>query len=257
MFDCPDFLDLAERETKPRSRGLTHVLDKGLTTPALEALLNQASRFVDVLKIGWGIAYVDPTIKDRVALCNAAGVTVCLGGTLLEVCEAQGRVPELRDWAHEIGVNAIEVSNGLAGITPQRKRALVAELSQDFVVLAETGVKDERVEADTETWVEEMIADLAAGATLVIAEGRESGTVGLYASDGRPKASLVDAIADRVPLDRVIFEAPAKAQQAWFVRRFGAGVGLGNVCTEEVLALETLRLGLRADTADVKAAEPT
>ena len=249
MRDRPDFLELPERDYKPRRRGLTHVLDKGTTTSALEAQLSQTGNLIDVLKIGWGIAYVDPTVKDRVALCNAAGVTVCLGGTLLEVCVAQGQVDNLRRWAAGIGVDAIEVSDGLQAMTPERKTELVRSLSADFIVLAETGAKDGHAPVVTEQWLAEMEADLAAGATWVIAEGRESGTVGLYHDDGSVRTELVEAIAARLPLDRVIFEAPRKAQQVAFIRRFGAGVNLGNVAPDEVLPLETLRLGLRADTA--------
>jgi phosphosulfolactate synthase len=249
MWDCPDFLELPDRDHKPRARGLSHVLDKGVTTAALEALLDQASDFVDVLKIGWGIAYVDPTVKERVALCNAAGVTVSLGGTLLEVCEAQGRVDELRRWAAGIGITAIEVSDGLQAITPARKAELVQKLATDFTVFAETGAKDGHAPVVTEQWLTEMEADLAAGASWVIAEGRESGTVGLYCDDGTVRTELVDAIAARLPVDRVIFEAPRKSQQTWLIRRLGAGVNLGNIPLDEVLPLETLRLGLRADTA--------
>lgn len=256
MWDCPDFLELPERDHKPRRRGLSHVLDKGTTTAALEALLAQAGGFMDVLKIGWGIAYVDPTVKERVALCNAAGVTVSLGGTLLEVCEAQGRIDELRRWAAGIGVSAVEVSDGLQAMTPARKTELVRSLAADFTVLAETGAKDGHAPVVTEQWLTEMEADLDAGASWVIAEGRESGTVGLYYDDGNVRTELVDAIAARLPVDRVIFEAPRKSQQTWFIRRLGAGVNLGNVPLEEVLPLETLRLGLRADTAVTEPAAP-
>lgn len=253
MWDRPDFLELPERDRKPRSRGLSHVLDKGVSTAALEALLDQAGEYVDVLKIGWGIAYVDPTVKERVALCTAAGVTVSLGGTLLEVCEAQGRVDDLRRWAAGIGIHAVEVSDGLEAISPARKAELIRSLSADFLVFAETGAKDGDTPVVTEQWLATMAADLEAGAAWVIAEGRESGTVGLYHADGGVRVELVDAIATRLPVDRVIFEAPRKSQQAWLIRRLGAGVNLGNVALDEVVALETLRLGLRADTAVVHA----
>ena len=249
MWDSSDFLELPDRERKPRRRGLTHVLDKGMTTATLEALLAQTGEMVDVIKIGWGIAYVDPTVKERVALCNAADVLVCLGGTLLEVCVAQDRVDDLRRWAVDLGITAVEVSDGLQAMTPGQKTGLVRTLSADFTVLAETGAKDGRAPVVSEHWLTEMAADLDAGARWVIAEGRESGTVGLYHDDGSVRVELVEAIAARLPVDRVIFEAPRKAQQTWFIHRFGAGVNLGNVPSDEVLPLETLRLGLRADTA--------
>jgi len=249
MYDRPDFLDLPQRTPKPRTSGLTHVLDKGLTVSALDALLEQAAEYIDVLKVGWGIAYVDPHIRERAILCRQAGVTLCLGGTLFEVCAAQGRIPELARWAHRVGIEAVEVSNGLARMSSDDKRTLVRELSGEFIVFAETGTKDGDAPVTDHLWVDEMEADLEAGARHVIAEGRESGTVGLYHSDGTPRVDLAEAIAARIPLGKIIFEAPTKSHQTWFVRKFGSEVGLGNIGTDEVLALETLRLGLRADTA--------
>jgi len=252
LWDCPDFLELPRRARKPRTAGLTHVLDKGVPLPSLAARLEATGELVDVLKVGWGIGYVDRTLKDRVALCQAAGVVVSLGGTLLEIAAVQGRVAELSAWAVEQGIGAIEVSNGLRELTAEAKTRLVRELATSFVVLAETGAKDDRVPVVPARWVDEMNADLDAGARWVIAEGRESGTVGLFTPDGEVRGDLVQLIADRLPLDRVIFEAPRKAQQAWFVRHLGTDVNLGNVDLDEVLPLETLRLGLRADTARVR-----
>jgi phosphosulfolactate synthase len=253
MWECPDFLDLPRRDAKPRRLGLTHVLDKGMTTPALEALLVQSGDLIDVVKVGWGISYVDPTIKERVALCHSAGIVVSLGGTLLEVAVAQGRLAELRRWAEHIGIDAVEVSNGLEALSPEEKTALVRQLAGDFIVLAEAGAKDGQVPVVAERWLAEMEADLAAGARWVIAEGRESGTVGLYRPNGSVREDLVGLLASGLCLERVIFEAPQKAQQAWFIRHLGADVNLGNIAPDEVLPLETLRLGLRADTARVGA----
>lgn len=249
VWNYPKFLDLAERAGKPRECGLTHVLDKGATITALDALLVQAGHLVDIIKIGWGIAYIDPVVKERVALCHAAGVTVSLGGTLLEMAVAQNRLTELRRWAADIGVDALEVSNGLGALTPRRKAALIRELSDEFVVLAETGLKSRTTPVVASAWVAEMEADLAAGARWLIAEGRESGTVGLYETDGSVRAELVEAIVAHLPVERIIFEAPRTPQQSWMVRHLGADVSLGNIAPEEVLPLETLRLGLRADTA--------
>jgi phosphosulfolactate synthase len=251
MWERPDFLDLPERPAKPRRLGLTHVLDKGMTTSALEALLVQAGDFIDVVKIGWGIGYVDPTLKERVALCQSAGVVVSLGGTLLEVAVAQGRLAELRRWAEQLGLDALEVSNGMQQLTRQEKTALVRQLAGDFTVLAEVGAKAGDVPVVAAQWLAEMEDDLNAGARWVIAEGRESGTVGLYHSDGSVREDLVDVVASRLGLGQVIFEAPRKSQQAWFVQHLGLDVNLGNIAPEEVLPLETLRLGLRADTAAV------
>ena len=248
MWERPDFLDLPQRPAKPRRLGLTHVLDKGMTTPALEALLVQAGDCIDVVKIGWGIGYVDPTLKERVALCQSAGIVVSLGGTLLEVAVAQGRLAELRRWAEQLGLDALEVSNGLQRLAREEKSALVRQLAGDFTVLAEVGAKAEGVPVVAAQWLAEMEDDLAAGARWVIAEGRESGTVGLYHANGAVREELVDVLASRLGLAQVIFEAPRKSQQAWFVNHLGLDVNLGNIAAEEVLPLETLRLGLRADT---------
>jgi len=246
--ECPTFLKLPARAAKPRTRGLTHVLDSGLTPEGTRALLGQAGHLVDIVKVGWGIGYVDPELSTRVAICAEHDCPVSLGGTLLEVSAMQDRVAELRDWALACGITHIEVSNGLCALTASRKRALIRELAADFVVLAETGAKVGEHPAIPALWAEEMAGDLEAGASWLIAEGRESGTVGLYRADHGVRADLVATIVDRIGQERVIFEAPLKSQQAWFIRQLGADVSLGNVPPASVLALETLRLGLRADT---------
>ncbi len=249
MADCPTFLSLPARPGKPRFRGLTHVLDSGLPPEGTRAFLGQAGHLVDIVKVGWGIGYVDPTLEERVRICTDHDCPVSLGGTLLEVAARQDRVGELRDWALKIGMTHIEVSNGLRAMPVGRKRALIRELAADFVVLAETGAKTGNYPPTPAEWAGEMAGDLEAGASWVIAEGRESGTVGLYHADQGIREDLVSAILDRVPRDRVIFEAPGKGQQAWFIQHLGTDVNIGNVAPAGVLSLETLRLGLRADTA--------
>lgn len=252
MWDRPRFLDLPERQTKPRGHGVTHVLDKGLSLTQAEGLLEAAGDYVDVVKLGWGTAYLDASLKERISLYQSAGVTVCMGGTLFEVAVNQNRLIQLRRWVSEVGIEAIEVSNGLGAMTPPHKRELVADLSRDHLVLAEVGAKDADAPVSAQAWVDEMREDLAAGARWVIAEGRESGTVGLYEPDGLVRELLVETLADALPVERIIFEAPRRAQQAWFVRRFGLDVNLGNVAPEELLSVETIRLGLRADTAKLE-----
>jgi phosphosulfolactate synthase len=251
--ECPSFLQLPARTAKPRSCGITHVLDSGLTPEGTRAFLGQAGHLVDIIKVGWGIGYIDPQLSTRVAICAELGCPVSLGGTLLEVAALQDRVGELRDWALSVGMTHIEVSNGLRALTASRKHALVRELAADFVVLAETGAKEGNYPPTPAEWAQEMTRDLDAGASWVIAEGRESGTVGLYHADQGIREDLVSTILAWVPADKVIFEAPGKSQQAWFVRQFGADVNIGNVAPAGVLSLETLRLGLRADTVSVGA----
>ncbi|MFC4941918.1 phosphosulfolactate synthase [Pseudonocardia sp. GCM10023141] len=249
MWDCPSFLRLPARTSKPRSTGLTHVLDKGIPPAALEGVLSSGGAYIDIVKIGWGIGYVDRGLKQRMAVYQDAGVRVCLGGTLLEIAVAQGKLPALTAWATGAGIEALEVSNGLGWLEPDHKQRLVAELSRDFVVLAEAGMKDAALPVAAAEWTREMTGDLAGGAVWVIAEGRESGTVGLYEPNGTVRVGLVEELVGAVPVERIIFEAPTKAQQTWFVKRFGADVNLGNIAMDDVLALETLRVGLRADTA--------
>ena len=188
MAECPTFLRLPARPAKPRSRGLTHVLDSGLTPAGTRGFLGQAGHLVDIVKVGWGIGYVNPTLEERVRICADHDCPVSLGGTLLEVAAGQDRVGELRDWALKVGMTHIEVSNGLRALPAWRKQALVSELAADFVVLAETGAKTGNYPPTPAEWAAEMAADLDAGASWVIAEGRESGTVGLYHADqGDPR----------------------------------------------------------------------
>jgi phosphosulfolactate synthase len=229
--------------------GLTHVLDKGLTPRASAALLGAAGEQVDVWKFGWGIAYVDRGLPDKIALLREHNVTACLGGTLLEIAWAQGRARECLAWAERVGFDAVEVSRGVAPMGLDDKRDLVKVAAETFTVLAETGIKDERVILSPDQWRDEIAQDLAAGATWVIAEGRESGTVGIYDHDGRPHPQIIQAAVQAAGLDRVLFEAPRKDQQAWLINRYGPDVNLANIAPDDVLALTTLRLGLRADTA--------
>lgn len=253
----PTFLDITERPPKPRTERLTHMLDKGLGAMYTEDLLTSHAHLVDIVKIGWGIAYVDAAAPQRIKSYARAGVPVSLGGTLLEIAAAQGRVAELRDWALEIGVTVMEVSNGLCCLDGSRKRELIEQLAADFVVLAEVGSKDARPPVLAKSWADEMERDLESGARWVIAEGRESGTVGIYQTDGHVREDLVETLTARIPVERIIFEAPHKAQQAWFVRSVGPNVNLGNISPEDLVALETLRLGLRADTTAVGSAPAT
>ena len=253
MPECPTFLKLPARAVKPRSRGITHVLDSGLTPEGSRALLAQTAHLVDIVKVGWGIGYIDPSLGVKVRMCAEHGCPVSLGGTLLEVAAMQDRVRELRDWALQTGLTHIEVSDGLRALPGGRKQALIRELAADFVVLAETGAKEGNYPPTPAEWGEEMARDLEAGATWVIGEGRESGTVGLYDADEGIREELVEGILAWVPQDKVIFEAPRKSQQVWFVRQLGADVNLGNVAPDNVLSLETLRLGLRADTVSAGA----
>ena len=248
-FPAPDFLALPPRRAKPRQVGLTHVIDKGLSEMALRSILDGLGPSIDIVKFGWGTAYVSLALPAKLEACRAAGVFACPGGTLLELAASQGKVSEFADWASAAGFDTVEISDGTIDFGRARRSALIRRLAVDFRVLAEVGSKDPSAPVDPFTWAAEMQEDLEAGAAYVIAEGRESGTVGIYDSKGQVREALVDRIVERVPVDRIIFEAPNKAHQAWFVDRFGADANIGNVNPDDVLGVETLRRGLRADTA--------
>jgi phosphosulfolactate synthase len=247
----PGFLTLPARSAKPRAAGITHVLDKGHPRDEVRGYLEIAAPFIDLWKLGWGTAYLDPDPARRVALLAAHDVRACVGGTLLEAAWAQGKAKDLLGWAEDQGFPCVEVSNGAVAMPLRDKRVVIEEAAERFTVLSEVGSKDPAVPVSARAWADEMAGDLEAGATWVVAEGRESGTVGLYESDGSVREHVVDAVVERVGLERVVFEAPRKDQQAWLIGRFGSDVNLGNVALLEVPGLEALRLGLRADTIEI------
>lgn len=249
VVDPSFLLDLPARPAKPRSTGLTHVLDPGTPPGAAADLLSSAAQHVDIWKVGWGTAYVDAALGAKLALLAEHGVPACLGGTLLEIAWAQGRARECLAWAHDAGFAMVEVSRGTVDMTPAQKRELIGLATGRFTVLAEVGTKAPGEQRAARTWPVEAAADLDSGASLVVTEGRQSGTVGTFDASGRVRPDVVEAVAAAVGVERVVFEAPLSSQQAWFVRRFGPAVNLGNVALSDVLSVETLRLGLRSDTA--------
>lgn len=245
----PFFLDLPRRAQRPRTVGITHVIDAGIGRGALADVLASAGRHLDIWKIGWGTGYVDAALGAKVALLRGAGVAVCLGGTLLEIAWSQGREEECLAWAATSGFTHVEVSRGTVAMSPAEKAALIGRATRDFAVLAEVGSKAPGETDAARRWPAECRADLEAGAALVVTEGRQSGTVGTFDERGRVRLDVIEAVVAAVGVERVVFEAPLAAQQAWFVRRFGPDVNLGNVAPGDVLSTETLRLGLRSDTA--------
>ena len=247
----PGFLALPPRSAKPRTSGFTHVLDKGLSLVGLDSLIQTAGDSIDYVKLGWGTAYVSDGVKAKAAMCRAAGINLCLGGTLLEICNHQDRIEDYVRWLHRLSIDHVEVSDGALAMPVERKWELIARLAREFTVLSEVGSKNPDQEVVAADWVQEMTEDLNAGASMLIAEARESGTVGLYLASGEVRAELVEAVVTALPAERIIFESPRKDQQAWFIRRLGPAANLGNIQADEVIALETLRLGLRSDTLDL------
>ena len=248
----PTFLTVPERSRKPRSVGVTHVLDKGASVAYTEAILASAAPFIDIWKFGWGTAYLDRALSRKLAQLRAAEVRSCLGGTLLEIAWLQGKETECLAWAEDVGFDCVEVSRGVADMAIADKHELVtARRPHSFVVLTEVGRKDPERASPRANGRQEIQGDLETGARWVVAEGRESGTVGLYRSDGAVREDVVAAVTEVDGASRILFEAPRKDQQAWLIRAFGPEVNLANIALDEALALETLRLGLRADTCDL------
>jgi phosphosulfolactate synthase len=242
------FLGVPARPGKPRQIGLTHVIDKGLNLRDIEGLFDTAGEFVDIVKFGWGTSYITNNLEKKIALYRSFNTPVVCGGTLFEAVYARERLDEFKGWLVDNRFSHVEISDGTLDIPRERKLALIAEFARDFTVLSEVGSKDSDVVYAPYQWVEWIKEELAAGAWKVITEGREGGTAGIFRSDGDMRTGLIDEIAHEISVDDVLFEAPTKASQAWFVKHFGPNVNLGNIPPDEVIAVETLRLGLRADT---------
>jgi phosphosulfolactate synthase len=242
------FLNLPLRPGKPRQEGLTHVIDKGLNLRDIEGLFDTAGQFVDIVKLGWGTSYVTNNLEKKISLYRWFETPVVCGGTLFEAVYARGRLDEFKAWLKEHRFSHVEISDGTLDIPRDRKLELIADFARDFIVLSEVGSKDPEVNIAPYLWVEWIKEELDAGAWKVITEGREGGTAGIYRPTGEMRTGLVDEIVHEIPVESLIFEAPSKSSQAWFIRKFGASVNLGNIAPDEVIPLETLRLGLRGDT---------
>ncbi|MFL5821045.1 MAG: phosphosulfolactate synthase [Solirubrobacteraceae bacterium] len=242
------FLDLPPRSSKPREQGITHVLDRGLSVAEVEGLMEVAGDFVDFVKLGWGTALVTGNLEQKLSHYREHSIPVVLGGTLTEVSIAQRRVEGLVAYMRDHGIRHVEISDGTISLPHADKLALIERLAGEFTVFSEVGSKDDAKIMAPYRWVEQIEAELSAGAWRVIAEARESGNAGIYRSSGEVRMGLIDEIAHAIDFHRLIFEAPRKDQQVWFLRRFGFEVNLGNIAPDDVLSLETLRLGLRSDT---------
>ena len=226
------------------------MIDRGLSLAQVDGLLEVAGAAVDIVKLGWGTALVTGNLDAKLALYAQHEIPVVLGGTLTEVAIRQGRIDGLIAWLRELGLRHVEISDGTITLEPEVKRGLIERLSGEFVVLAEVGNKDADFIMAPYVWVEQIERDLDAGAWKVITEARESGTAGIYRADGEPRTGLIDEIVHAVDPDRLVFEAPLRPQQVWLLKRFGTECNLGNIAPDDVLSLETLRLGLRSDTVE-------
>ncbi len=245
---APSFLDLPERPARPRETGITHVMDKGLSIPQIEGLFATAGDYVDIVKLGWGTSYVTANLREKLDCYRDKGVVVVLGGTFFEVCLSQGKLDEWLRFVDELGLTHVEVSDGTIQIPHDEKLEHISRLAADYIVLSEVGSKDDQVVVAPYRWVHMIESEIAAGAWKVITEARETGTAGIFRADGEVRMGLIEEIANRIAVEQLLFEAPQKAQQVWFVREFGPNVNLGNIPPDDVISLETIRLGLRSDT---------
>lgn len=239
---------IPERPEKPRQRGLTMVMDKGLSLREAEDLIASSSHLTDMVKLGFGTSLVGRQIQEKVKLYRDAGIDVYLGGTLFEAFLIRGRFDDYRRMIRNLGIGMVEVSDGSITLDHAKKCELIQILSREFITLSEVGSKESGIIIHPNKWKKMMLAEMDAGSWKVIAEARESGTVGIYRPNGSAHVSLINKILGVIPADKVIWEAPKKEQQVWFINLLGANVNLGNIAPSEVIPLETLRLGLRGDT---------
>ena len=242
--------NLPVRTEKPRSTGFTMAMDKGLSLRETEDFVESCSDYVDIVKLGWATSFVTKKLTEKISVYRNAGIPVYFGGTLFEAFIVRGQFEDYRKVLDTYGLEYAEVSDGSISLNHQRKCEYISTLAQQVTVLSEVGSKDAAKIIPPYKWIEQMQTELSAGAWKVIGEAREGGNVGLFRDSGEVRQGLVEEILTQVPEERIIWEAPQKAQQVWFIKLLGANVNLGNISPSEVIPLETIRLGLRGDTFD-------
>ena len=239
---------IPERTTKDRSTGLTMVMDKGLSIREVEDLIDTCGDYVDIVKFGWATSYVTNRLEDKIKLFKDAGIPCYFGGTLFEAFIIRDQFDDYRKILDKFGIEHAEVSDGSIELDHDKKCEYIRTLSKEVTVLSEVGAKDAAKIIRPYKWIEQMQTELDAGAWKVIGEAREAGNVGLFRDSGEVRQGLVEEILTKIPSDKIIWEAPQKTQQVWFIKLCGSNVNLGNIAPNEVIPLETIRLGLRGDT---------
>ena len=242
--------NIPERSVKPRQNGLTMVMDKGMSLRQVEDFLDVAGVHTDIVKLGWATSFVTPKLKEKLALYRSAGIPVYFGGTLFEAFAIRNQFDDYRRVLEEFGMEYAEVSDGSMDIEHDQKCEFIRQLSTQVTVISEVGSKDAAKIFAPYKWIKLMKAEIEAGSWKVIAEAREGGNVGIYRGSGEVREGLVDEILTQIPQESIIWEAPQKEQQVWFIKLIGTNVNLGNIAPAEVIPLETIRLGLRGDTFD-------
>ncbi len=239
---------IPERTRKPRQTGFTMVMDKGLSLREVEDFLEVSGDYTDIVKLGWATSYVTPNLKEKISLYREAGIPIYFGGTLFEAFIVRNQFEDYRRVLDKYKMDFVEVSDGSIELDHDLKCHYINKLANQVTVLSEVGSKDDQVIIPPYKWINLMQAELDAGSWKVIGEARESGNVGLFRSSGEVRSGLVEEILTKIPNEKIIWEAPQKQQQVWFIKLLGANVNLGNIAPNEVIPLETIRLGLRGDT---------
>ena len=240
--------NIPERSTKPREKGLSMIMDKGLSIREIEDMLSVSGDYIDIVKLGWATSFVTPNLQDKINAYKEAGIPVYLGGTLFEAFVIRNQFDDYLRVLEKFGITHAEVSDGSIELPHDEKCGYIRKLSEHVTVLSEVGSKDADVIIPPYKWINLMQAELDAGSWKVIGEAREGGNVGLFRSSGEVRSGLVEEILTKIPNEKIIWEAPQKAQQVWFIKLLGTNVNLGNIAPNEVIPLETIRLGLRGDT---------
>ncbi len=240
--------NIPKRTKKPRESGLTMVMDKGLSVREAEDLVESGAECVDIVKLGFGTAYVTPNLEKKIAVYRSAGLPVYFGGTLLEAFIIRDQFDDYRKLLDKFKMTHAEISDGSISLSHSKKCDFIKKLSKQVTVISEVGSKEEGIIIHPNKWIEMIEKELSAGAWKVIAEARESGTVGIYRPSGKAHVVLINKIIAKISPNKIIWETPAKSGQAYFIKLLGANVNLGNIAPNEVLALESLRIGLRSDT---------
>jgi len=239
---------IPERTKKNRKSGITMVMDKGLSTRQAQDMIEVSGNNIDFVKFGFGTSLVSPNLKDKIKIYKEANIKVYLGGTLLEAFIIRNKFDDYQKLIDTLKLDAAEVSDGSIEMNHDDKCEYIRKLAKNVTVLSEVGSKEEGIIIHPNKWVKMMNAELQAGSFKVIAEARESGTVGIFHRNGSTHVMLVNKITSKVPVENIIWETPQKAQQVYFIKLFGANVNVGNIGPDDVIPLETLRLGLRGDT---------
>ena len=240
--------NIPERTQKPRNSGITMVMDKGLSIREIEDFLEVSGTHTDIVKLGWATSYVTPNLDKKLQVYKEAGIPTYFGGTLFEAFAIRNQFDDYRRVLDKYGMQYAEVSDGSMDIPHDEKCEYIRKLSEQVTVISEVGSKDAAKIFAPYKWIALMKAEIEAGSWKVIAEAREGGNVGIYRDSGEVREGLVDEILTQIPAETIIWEAPIKAQQVWFIKLVGTNVNLGNIAPAEVIPLETIRLGLRGDT---------